>query len=170
VQNLLALTPQKNAADALVDVNRVVDSALGLMTRPIVAARIQVKKELDANLPKIRGRASDLQQSVVALLSNARNAMPDGGTLTVSTRSVDGKLIKLLVEDTGPGIAPEIMDRIFEPFFTTKPTPDSKGLGLAMVHRVVQDHGGKIAVDSGPGRGAAFSITLTAAREKTHLV
>ncbi|MBI5498218.1 MAG: HAMP domain-containing protein [Deltaproteobacteria bacterium] len=170
VQNLMQLTPQKGSGEQLLDVNRVVEAALNLVARPIVAQRIEVKKDLEPNLPKVRGKTSELQQAVLALLSNARNAMPDGGVLTLSTRGVDGKLVKLTVADTGRGIAEDIRDRIFEPFFTTKPVPDAKGLGLALVHRVVQDHGARVSVDSEPGKGAAFTITMPAAREKMHLV
>ncbi len=170
VQNLMALTPQKGSGETVVDLNRVVEAALNLVARPIVAQRIEVRKELDAALPKIRGRPADLQQAVLAMLLNARAAMPDGGTLTLTTVAVDGKLVKLTIGDTGKGIPKDIQDRIFEPFFTTRPTSDAKGLGLALVHRVVQDHNGRITVDSAPGAGATFTITLTATRERAHLV
>ncbi|MEW5851905.1 MAG: ATP-binding protein [Myxococcota bacterium] len=171
VQNLMAITPQKGSSgETMVEVNRVVEGALSLMTRPIVAQRIQVRKELDPNLPKVRGRAADLQQALLALLSNAKNAMPEGGVLTLTTRAVDGKLVKLSVSDTGKGIPAEIQDRIWEPFFTTKPVPEAKGLGLTLVHRIMQDHGARVTVESEVGKGSTFHVTLAATREKMHLV
>jgi signal transduction histidine kinase len=170
VQNLMQLTPQKGSGETVLDLNRVVEAALNLVARPIVAQRIEVRKDLDPQLPKVRGRASDLQQAVLALLSNARNAMPDGGILTLTTRNVDGKLVKLSVADTGRGMDPAILDRIWEPFFTTRPVPDAKGLGLSLVHRVATDHGARVTVDNDPGKGACFTMTLTATREKMHLV
>jgi signal transduction histidine kinase len=170
VHSLMELAPQKGNTDTLVDMNRVVEAALSLLARPIVESRIRVTKDLDSSLPKVRARSADLQQAVFALLSNAQLAMPHGGELTVTTRNVDGKLVKLMVRDTGVGIQPEILGRIFEPFFTTRPGPDAKGMGLALVHRVIQDHGARITVDSTPGAGATFTVNVPAARERAHLV
>jgi signal transduction histidine kinase len=94
------------------------------------------------------------------LVSNARTAMkPYGGTLRVSTRAA-GKEVALSVSDTGRGIKPEVRDKIFEPFFTTKDEWSNVGLGLSVSYRIVEDHGGRIEVESEPGRGASFTVYL----------
>jgi two-component system sensor histidine kinase HydH len=93
------------------------------------------------------------------LCLNALQAMPDGGELKVTVGPSGGRLL-VRVADTGEGIADEDLGHIFEPFFSTK--PDGTGLGLALVHRIVQDHGGEIDVQSRPGVGTAFTLTLPA--------
>src|SRR5207302_2535919 len=98
-------------------------------------------------------------------VANARTAMPSGGTLRIATRSVDAPSAQavLLVEDSGKGIAPEIRDRIFEPFFTTKDDWSNVGLGLSVSYRIVEEHGGRIDVQSEVGRGSIFTVYLPAA-------
>jgi signal transduction histidine kinase len=171
VDSLLKLSQAQGAQTlGTVDVNQVVDGALALLARPIIAQRIQVKKELGRELPKISGRAADLQQVVMQLLTNAKDAMPDGGTLTVRTEQIDGKLVKISVDDTGHGIGEGFRERLFEPFFTTRGSKGHKGMGLAIVHRVVEEHHGRVTVDSQPGKGASFRLIFPASREGLHLV
>ena len=100
------------------------------------------------------------RQVVWNLCLNALQAMPDGGELRVSAVATGGRLV-MRVADTGEGIAAGDLGHIFEPFFSTK--ADGTGLGLALVHRIVQDHGGEIDVQSRPGVGSAFTLTLPAA-------
>jgi signal transduction histidine kinase len=172
VESLLQLSQdQSQQAMGTVDVNAVVDGALALVARPIISQRIAVKKELAADLPRIRGRSGDLQQAVLQLLLNAKDAMPEGGTLTLRTDTVDGKLVRLVVEDSGPGIAPQNLERIFEPFFTTRASKGHKGMGLAVVHRVVEEHGGRISVEGNEkARGAIFRLSFAATRDALHRV
>lgn len=170
VESLLQLSTDREAeAAGTVDLNEVVDSALSLFARSIIAQRIQVKKELDGKLPKIRGRTADLQQVVMQLIANARDAMHEGGVLTLRTENVDGKLAKLVVSDTGPGIPESNREKIFEPFFTTRAGKGHKGMGLAIVHRIVEEHQGRVNVDSRLGKGAELRVTFPATRDKLHL-
>jgi two-component system, NtrC family, sensor kinase len=171
VDSLLKLSQAQGGQSlGTVDVNSSVEGALALLARPIIMQRIQVKKELARDLPKIRGRAADLQQAIMQLLTNAKDAMPDGGTLTLRTEDVDGRLVKITVEDTGHGIADNIKERVFEPFFTTRASKGHKGMGLAIVHRVAEEHQGRVSVDSHTGKGASIRLTFPASREALHLV
>jgi two-component system NtrC family sensor kinase len=171
VDSLLKLSQEQGGqAMGTVEVNQVVEGALALLARPIIAQRIQVKRELARELPKIRGKTADLQQAVMQLLSNAKDAMPDGGVLTVRTEAVDDRLVKIVVEDTGHGVPEAIRERIFEPFFTTRASKGNKGMGLAIVHRVVEEHGGRVTLDSNAGKGTSFRLSFPATRESLHLV
>jgi two-component system, NtrC family, sensor kinase len=171
VDSLLKLSQdQGTQAMGTVDVNQVVEGAVALLARPIISQRIQVKKDLGRELPKVRGKVADLQQAVMQLLTNAKDAMPDGGTLTVRTEAIDDRLVKVSVEDTGHGLGEGMKERIFEPFFTTRASKGHKGMGLAIVHRIVDEHGGRITVDSVQGKGASFKIVFPATREALHLV
>ncbi len=125
--------------------------------------------------PWVRADAGQLQELLLHLARNAREAMPDGGTLTVTVQPADlpghltpedpggvlaGGSATLHLQDTGTGMEPAVVDRIFEPFFTTKPSASGTGLGLAAVRGIVAQHGGQITVDSAPGRGTAFTVRL----------
>jgi signal transduction histidine kinase len=102
-----------------------------------------------------------LQQAVIALATNAIDAMPGGGTLTLRAYP-DNKRVMIEVEDTGVGIATEDLSKVFEPFFTTKEVGKGTGLGLAVCYGIITDHGGRVTVHSSPGKGTKFSISLPA--------
>ncbi len=119
--------------------------------------RINVETDLTA-LPKCEGNPTELRQFFTNLVTNACDAMPDGGRLVISTRSTP-TTITVTFEDTGDGMSPEVQSRIFDSFFTTK-SGDSLGLGLAMGKQSVQRHGGRITVDSNVGEGSTFTVTL----------
>jgi signal transduction histidine kinase len=105
---------------------------------------------------------AQINQVLINLVVNALQAMPSGGTLTVHTRALPGEAC-LVVEDTGVGMTAEVREKAFLPFFTTKDVNQGTGLGLAVVHGIVAAHGGSIAVESEPGRGARFEVRLPAA-------
>jgi signal transduction histidine kinase len=172
VENLLKLSQDRSQQVlGTVDLNSVVDGAVALVARPLIAARIAVKKELQPNLPKIRGRAGELQQAVMQLLTNAKDAMPEGGTLTIKTDVLDNKLVRLAIEDTGQGLNPAHKERVFEPFFTTRADKGHKGMGLAVVQRIVQDHHGRVVLDSaGLGKGCTAKLSFPATRDARQLV
>ncbi len=123
---------------------------------PIESGPIEIEKHL-GTLPEFSFDSTLIESAIVNLLANAQEAMPSGGRLTVRTRRLDANA-EIVVSDTGCGIATEQMENIFNPFFTTKPT--GVGLGLAMVSKFIDSHGGKITVTSEAGKGSNFRITL----------
>jgi signal transduction histidine kinase len=97
---------------------------------------------------------------MIQLIQNARAAMDSGGTLTLETTRPEEKLLRLRVSDTGHGIKPEQLSRIFDPFFTTKAQRTDTGIGLSMVHKIIEDHGATIRVESQVGQGTTFWLTF----------
>jgi len=150
-----------------VSLNQVVSRTLDLQEISLAAAKVTVVLELDQALPFVLGDAGRLQQVLMNLVGNARQAIEqrgNGGTIRLSTKFVDsGRRAQLEVSDDGPGIPPAIATRIFDPFFTTKPAGIGTGLGLAIVLGIVREHGGEVKVASQPGNGAVFSLEFPAA-------
>jgi signal transduction histidine kinase len=138
-------------------------SLLDFLAPELAAAGIEVRRELPAGLPAIRGDEARLRAVLLNLVRNAREAMPGGGVLTVSARRT-GDGVELIVTDTGTGIPPEALPRLFDPFYSTKER--GTGLGLAFVQEVVQEHGGTVRCDGAPGQGARFTIALPAAPDE----
>lgn len=139
------------------EVNGIIESVLALTAQPARKAGVEVVKRLDPAVGRHDFDAALLQQAFLNLVLNAVQAMPGGGTLTVESRLRDGCL-EVSFADTGTGISPESRKRLFSPFFTTK--PGGTGLGLVITYRIVQNHGGTIDVESGPGRGTAFTVRI----------
>ena len=125
-------------------------------------------REYQIDLPRVYGNPGKLQQVFTNLLLNARDALPSGGRITLVTAAED-ESATVHVADTGIGIAPENVARIYDPFFTTKGVGRGTGLGLAVSYGIVQEHSGHIAVESAPGRGTTFRITLPTAHARTRL-
>ena len=166
VEELLAFASPKPGRLAPCNLNQVLEEALALEAAPLAAARIAVARIYDPQLPLILGDQPRLHRVFLNLLRNAAEAMPGGGGLTVRTRferlsaRLGGRAAAVAeVGDEGKGIAPENVPHLFNPFFTTKPR--GTGLGLAISLRIVEDHGGAIEVEAGPGgRGATFAVIL----------
>ncbi|MFG1691775.1 sensor histidine kinase, partial [Gemmatimonadota bacterium] len=114
---------------------------------------------LDAEIANVHADPIQLKQVLTNLAVNALQAMPDGGTLTVATR-LDGRMAVIEVQDTGLGMAEDVVTEAFNPFFTTKDIGEGTGLGLSVVHGIVSAHGGTIEVESDVGKGAKFTIRL----------
>ncbi len=166
VQNLLRFSVQrKEPVRTAVDLNRLVRDTLSLTESLIRDQKIELVYQLADGKPRARADAGQLAQVLLNLVANARTAMPSGGTLRVATRAPEaaGGSAALVVADSGKGIAPEIAERIFEPFFTTKDDWSNVGLGLSVSYRIVEEHGGRIEVQSEPGRGATFTVYLPSA-------
>ena len=148
-----------------VDLNRTLRDTLVLVEPQLRSSQVRVAAELDGALPPIHGDTGKLQQVLLNLFFNARDAMPQGGRLTVRTlRPPDkgGTRVQVEVHDTGVGIAPEDLDKIYDPFFTTKRTGRGTGLGLAVTYGIVREHNGSIQVDSRPGQGTLFRLDFPA--------
>jgi signal transduction histidine kinase len=145
---------------APVNVHLLLDHSLRLLDHKIKHGMISARRDYRAAPETVNGDESQLQQAFMNLLFNAIEAMNGGGELTMATESSDGKL-KIYIGDTGAGIAPENLAHMFEAFFTTK--KHGTGLGLAICRQVVEEHRGTIEVESEPGRGSTFILTLPAA-------
>ena len=147
---------------ALLDINQPIEDALMLFSEQLRLRNIAVEKNLTQGLPQITANSNQLQQVFINLIANARDAIDakgNTGHLVVSTRkSTDGIYIEF--QDTGIGVDEKTTSRMFEPFFTTKPAAKGAGLGLSMVAKILDQHGGTIDVQSEPGRGCKFIIRL----------
>lgn len=174
---LLAFSRRQSLDSKPIDVNALLDSLEELLGRSINES-IRLRFNPMAGLPLAIADANQLENAIINLALNARDAMPDGGVLTIGTRVVDidaaavrdhpemvvGPYVVVSVGDTGVGMAPEILSRIFDPFFTTKPIGQGTGLGLSMVYGFARQSGGQVRVDSSPGQGATVEIYLPAAQ------
>jgi two-component system NtrC family sensor kinase len=149
------------------DLNDTVRDLLEFVRPELDLGRVSVQLELSPALTLVHADVAQLRQLLLNLVRNAREAMPGGGSLRVSTRGLDGSVV-VEVRDTGPGIAKERLQRIFDPFFTTKER--GTGLGLAMAQEIAQEHGGVLACESEPGKGTAFSLKLPVAPQQAEAV
>jgi hypothetical protein len=123
--------------------------------------------DLEERIPAIKGNSGKLQQVFLNLFLNARDAMTEGGTLTVRSRKQQDS-VRIEVADTGHGIQPENLSRIFDPFFTTKAGRKGTGLGLSVSYGIVREHNGSIEVESQLGEGTRFLLELPLARKAVH--
>jgi PAS domain S-box-containing protein len=160
VNGLLTLS-RPNAADAAerapVDLNGVIADVLSLLEHQLDKGNIKVRRELSDQPVTVLGYEFKLQQVFLNLLLNARDAMPRGGWLTLSTRIENGDAVAEIA-DTGAGIPSEHLARIYDPFFTTKATGQGTGLGLSITYGIVREHEGEIHCQSAPGQGTRFSL------------
>ena len=173
VRQLLLFSRQTPAQPTKLGITATIEGAVDLLAASVREVDLQLR--LGKSLPLILADRAQLEQVVFNLAVNARDAMPHGGTLTISTGETEvtddalrrqdvrpGHYVELTVSDTGIGMSAEVAARIFEPFFTTKPTGRGTGLGLATVHGIVAEAGGAIIVDSEPGRGTTFRVFFPA--------
>jgi two-component system, cell cycle sensor histidine kinase and response regulator CckA len=175
---LLALSRRQVLQPRVLDFNALVRQTESLL-RPVIGEDIHVEMRLDQSAGAVKADPAQLEQVVLNLALNARDAMPNGGTLAMETCNIEvnatfarqhpglipGKYVRLRVVDTGRGMSPEVMAKIFEPFFTTKQAGVGGGLGLSTVYGIVKQSGGCVTVESEPGKGAAFGIYLPHAPE-----
>jgi two-component system, cell cycle sensor histidine kinase and response regulator CckA len=172
-RQLLAFSRQQVLEPVIVNLNTLVSDMEKMLPR-LIGEDVALELNLEPELQQVKADLSQIEQVIMNLAVNARDAMPNGGKLTIQTANVEldlaytrqhpgsrvGPYVMLAVRDTGTGIDPEIQSQIFEPFFTTKERDKGTGLGLATVYGVVKQSGGYIAVDSEKGKGACFSVYL----------
>jgi len=165
LKQLLAHARETAPERRSISLNHIVLRAMELQRFSLAAEKIHVELNLDPVLPFVCGDAGQLQQVLMNLLGNARQALEQqgrGGTIRVRTAGNEHGHVTLVVQDTGPGIPQGILARIFDPFFTTKPAGVGTGLGLSIVLSIVREHGGRVHVTSPPGSGAHFTVELPA--------
>jgi len=172
-RQLLAFSRKQTLQPRVLRLNLLCERSLRMLRR-LIGDHIEIRFLPDPGLRNVRADPSGLEQVLMNLCVNARDAMPQGGTLTIATGNSDlvdplpagedalppGRYVHLRVADTGVGIDTRVKGQIFEPFFTTKETGKGTGLGLAVVYGVVRQSGGAISVDSAPGQGSVFTVHL----------
>jgi len=172
VNNLLNFSRTSGTEFTEVSLNKVISDTLALLEHQFRVSKVRVEDDLYQDLPTIQGNSGRLQQVFLNLFLNAKDAMPEGGTLRVSTSN--GESVSVRVADTGTGIAQEHIQRIYDPFFTTKTTPQQgqnrgTGLGLSVTYGIIQEHAGKIRVESRPGQGTTFHLDFPFARKTVNV-
>jgi two-component system, NtrC family, sensor kinase len=173
VNNLLNFSRTSGTEFSGVNLNKVISDTLALLEHQFKVSRIKVETDLDQDLPSIYGNTGKLQQVFLNLFLNAKDAMSgNGGTLRVQTSNGSGVTVR--VSDTGTGIAPEHIQKIYDPFFTTKVSPREgqargTGLGLSVTYGIIQEHAGKIRVESHPGQGTTFDLEFPLIRKAVNV-
>jgi CheY-like chemotaxis protein len=167
-QQLLAFSREQRLAPKPTDVNLLINETTELLARTL-GGRVEVKAELSGNLWPALVDPTQLETAILNLAINARDAMPDGGTLSLATANVaygaalpadlpPGEYVALSVADTGAGMSEEVLARVFEPFFTTKEVGKGSGLGLSQVYGFVKQSGGTVTIESRPGQGTTVRL------------
>lgn len=174
-RRLLAFSRRQVLQTEALDSNALV-CGLESMLRPLIGESVELRFDLETGVPAVKSDRGQLEQAVVNLVVNARDAMPDGGVLTVQTRGFElsakagsrfadlepGAYVAITVSDEGLGIEPELAEHDMEPFYTTRPAGEGTGLGLPMVHGLARQCGGGLVLESEPGRGTRAHILLPA--------
>ena len=168
IKKLMIFSRQMPTRMAPCNLNGLIRDGLLFLESRCAREGISLVRRLEEKLPEITADPSQLHQVLVNLVVNAIQAMPHGGTLTIETRSQGDRII-LTVGDTGLGMTDEVLKQLFIPFFTTKDIGHGTGLGLSVVHGIVSSHGGTIRVESKPGTGSRFVVTLPAGKASTSM-
>ena len=167
VNSLLNFSRTKGTSFTNVEMNKVISETLLLLDHQLKTAQITVETHLEPGLPFIHGNSDRLQQVFLNLCLNAKDAMPEGGQLRITSWAEDSR-VRIEIRDTGVGIAPDHLQRIYDPFFTTKGPGRGTGLGLAVSYGIIQEHAGKITAESRPGLGTRFELEFPVLRKAVH--
>ena len=168
-KSVLGMARNRSESFEATDLAKLIDGSMVLLEREMQKYRIGVEMELE-EVPQVSAMGNQIQQVILNLLINARQAMPDGGRLVIRLKPGEaGQFVDLSVRDYGTGMAEETLHRIFEPYYSTKSGPDESGkggtgLGLATCKKIIEAHGGKIRVDSSLGKGTCFTLRFPAIR------
>jgi two-component system NtrC family sensor kinase len=162
VKNLLAFSRQDKVTIESHSITDIIDRTLILIAHDLEMKGIQLKKTIEPNMSKVQCDFKQIQQALLNIMYNASEAMLNGGTLTVTANRSTGVegFIEVMISDTGCGIAENDKEKIFDPFFTTKEEGKGVGLGLSVVYGIITRHKGTIEVESEPGKGSTFKVTL----------
>jgi CheY-like chemotaxis protein len=175
-KQLLAFSRRQVLQPRLLDLNAVVAESQSILSR-VISENVEIVTVLAPDLRRVRADPGQIQQVILNFALNSRDAMPEGGRLTLETRNVEieggdadrhpgpgpGHFVALLVSDTGHGMSPEVLAHVFEPFFTTRAQGQGTGLGLATAYGVVTQSGGHVEVESAVGQGTTFKVLLPVA-------
>ena len=143
------------------DIHACIEEVLSVLERQMQMERITVRRDFSDKIPMLTVDAQKIRQVLMNFIMNARQAMPDGGEITVRTMLQNkGNWLAIEVADTGPGISDEHLGRIFDPFFTTKEAGKGTGLGLSVSYGIIKQHGGDVEVESALGKGSTFTVLL----------
>ena len=164
MNSLLNFSRTSGSEFRVVDLHGIISDTLSLLEHQFKTARVRVRKDFNSIPSQVFGNQGKLQQVFLNLFINAKDAMPGGGELLVQTSTYDS-VFRVEVIDTGVGISEEHLKKIYDPFFTTKELGRGTGLGLSVTYGIIQEHSGKISVDSRPGHGTRFSLELPAPRK-----
>jgi two-component system NtrC family sensor kinase len=159
VQDLLTFSRQRKPETKLEPPIQMIEGALNLVEAQARVKRVSVQRDFENDVPKILADHNQIQQVIINLCTNAIDAMPEGGTLTIQVRDLKTH-VEIRVKDTGTGIPAEIQSRIFEPFFTTKEVGKGTGLGLGLVFEILKNHQGTIDFETEAGKGTTFIARL----------
>ena len=154
-----------NKTDGLkeVDVNERLDAATEMAVLDSYSDDVVMEKNY-SELPPLKAKPEEIQQVFMNIIRNAVQAMDGKGKITISSQQIDKEIV-VKISDSGPGIPQEYLSKVFDPFFTTKEQGSGTGLGLNIVHRVVENYGGRIQIESVPGKGATFIVSLPVTEE-----
>jgi two-component system NtrC family sensor kinase len=167
VENISHFYRRRHSEKAPMDLNAVLESALNVASFHMNQGHIEIVRNLKSDLPLVLASRGLIQQVIVNLVLNARDAMEQGGILTLSTDHEDQPWVRLKISDTGCGIKPDDIEKIFLPLFTTKEEGKGTGLGLSISHDIIKNHNGSIEVESVLGEGTTFTIRLPPVNEST---
>jgi PAS domain S-box-containing protein len=161
IKDLTSFARESNAVFAEINLNEVIESVLSFSSYQLTRDNISIVKNYSDCLKSIRGEKGQIQQVILNMITNARHAMPEGGTLTITTGNPkDDSYVFIKFIDTGRGIDKDDLDKIFDPFFTTKEPGEGVGLGLSVSYGIIETHQGEITIASEPGKGTTFTVTF----------
>jgi two-component system, NtrC family, sensor kinase len=170
LQSFLSFARANPAAWERVDLNVLVSEAARLLKHQMSIHNVMLELELGPDAPGVHGSAAELKQVLINLCFNAQQAMPNGGTIWMSTSLASDGMGIIAVRDNGPGIPSGLREKIFDPFFTTKGPGEGTGLGLAVSQGIARAHKGTLTVESEDGKGATFYLRLPAAAKQAEAV
>ena len=160
IENLLKFARPQSEQMREMDLHTVIEETLALLAHQMALRQVTLRKEFEPGLPRVYGNPNLLLQVFTNLVLNAQNAMPEGGTLTVTSRATQAGEVEIRFTDTGRGIPQEHLSKIFDPFFTTMPVGEGTGLGLSISYSIIQQHKGSIVVNSKMDQGSDFIVRL----------